>query len=170
MAVKKFPSGQFGRQRFEFYSAPFKAPLRPFAVMVIPWQNNQILVCDIENRGWCIPGGRVEPLETSIEAAYRETLEEGGALLGSMRYIGCYKMIERTDKKLQIRWADAYVAKVEELVALDPQYESKGRKLVALEDLPQIYYQWNPLVKEVFHYSKEVLKRLDTMQGLYCSN
>ncbi len=170
MASKKFPSGQFGRQRFEFHSAPFKAPLRPFAVMVIPWQNNQILLCDIENRGWCIPGGRVEPLETSLEAAHRETLEEGGALLGTMRYIGCYKMIERTAKKIQVRWADTYVAKVEELVALDPQFESKGRQFVPLEELPNIYYQWNPLVKEVLQYSKEVLRRLDKIQNLYCSH
>ena len=47
----------------EFFPAPYHAPLRAFAALVFPWHGDKILLCDIEDRGWCIPSGRVEPFE-----------------------------------------------------------------------------------------------------------
>jgi hypothetical protein len=35
-----------------------------------------------------------------------------------------------------------------------------GRQLVTMDELPGLYYQWSPLVEEVFHYSREVIDRL----------
>ena len=74
MAVRKFSAGKYGRQRLEFFPAPFRAPLRSFAALVFPWEGEQVLLCDIENRGWSIPSGRVEPDESSSEAACREAI------------------------------------------------------------------------------------------------
>jgi 8-oxo-dGTP pyrophosphatase MutT (NUDIX family) len=153
----------------EFFSAPQRAPVRSFAVLVFAWHNNQVLLCDIENRGWCNPGGRVEPKESTLEAARRETLEEAGALLGPMQYIGCYRIVENHPQKKQIRWADAYVANVDKLVAIDPAFESKGRKFFGVEELPEVYYHWTELVSEVFLYSKEVLARYERIQQEYLS-
>ena len=65
--MKRFPPGTYGRQRLQFFPAPFQAPLRAFAVLVFPWQDDRVLICDIEDRGWCIPSGRVEAEETSLE-------------------------------------------------------------------------------------------------------
>ncbi len=153
--MSRFPSGQYGRQRLQFYPAPFRAPLRAFAGLVFPWVDDQVLLADIDGRGWCIPSGRVEPNETSLEAVRREALEEAGAVLKSIQYIGCYHISERRE----VRWADCYVACVEDLVEIGMQEESKGRQLVTLDELPALYHLWNPLTELVFLHSKEILDR-----------
>lgn len=153
--MRKFPSGQYGRQRLQFFPAPFRAPLRAFAGLVFPWMDGKVLVCDIDGRGWCIPSGRVEPYETSLEAVRREAVEEAGAVLCGIQYIGCYHISERRE----VRWADCYVAHVRDLVEIGMKEESHGRMLVDLEELPQIYHLWNELTAMVFEHSREILER-----------
>lgn len=139
----------------QFFPAPFKAPLRAFAGLVFPWQEAQVLVCDIIGRGWCIPSGRVEPNESSVDAVHREAIEEGGAILKDVQYIGCYQISERRE----IRWADCYVSRIDKLVEIGMKEESKGRRLVSLEELPAMYHFWTPLTQMVFEHSKEILQR-----------
>lgn len=155
--MKRFSSGKYGRQRLEFFPAPFRAPLRAFAALVFPWEGEKILLCDIEDRGWSIPSGRVEPGETSLEAACRETMEEAGALLGELQYIGCYRITERKE----IRWADVFTGHVLELVEMSRDFESRGRRLAEVGELPELYHMWNPLTEEVFHHSRAVLRRFE---------
>jgi 8-oxo-dGTP diphosphatase len=153
--VKRFPSGPYGRQRLHFQPAPFKSPLRAFAVLVFAWKDGKVLICDIEDRGWCVPSGRVEAGEESIQAAEREALEEGGALLQDVQYMGCYRITERRE----VRYADCFVAGIKELLEFEITVESLGRKLVALEELPEIYHLWNPLTEMVFQHSLEIVER-----------
>lgn len=155
MAVKRFPCGQYGRQKLTFYAAPYRAPIRAFAALVFPWQGELVLICNIADRGWCIPSGRVEPYETSLEAVKREAIEEAGAQLQNIQYIGCYHIAERKE----IRWADCYAANVEALVEIQMQEESLGRRLVRFDELAEVYHLWNELTEQVFLYSKEVLDR-----------
>ena len=143
MAVKKFPCGTYGRQTLQFFAAPYKAPLRAFAALVFPWEGEKILLCNIGDRGWCIPSGRVEPFETSIDAVRREALEEAGATLECVQYIGCYKICE----KGEVRWADVYVARVLSLGEISMPEESLGRQLVDMDELPNVYYEWTELTK-----------------------
>jgi 8-oxo-dGTP diphosphatase len=157
----KFPCGKVGRQMLEFYEAPFRPPLRAFAALVFPWRCDELLICNIEDRGWCIPSGRVEPHEDSQTAGRREAQEEAGAVLGPLIYIGAYKIKERTE----VRWAEAYTAEVLSLTDLDPQFESTGRQFVKREDLEEIYYCWNELTEMVFDHSKA---RLERHQSLFC--
>lgn len=151
----RFPCGRSGRQTLQFYPAPFRAPLRAFASLVFPWRGHEVLICEIEDRGWCIPSGRVEPDESSLDAAKREAIEEAGALLDDVIYIGCYRISERSE----VRWADVYAARVGGLVELDPAFESTGRCFVTLDELPQLYYHWNDLTEAVFHHSQWSLVR-----------
>ena len=164
--MKKFPCGKFGSQNLEFHPAPFRAPLRAFAALVFPWKNDEVLICDIEDRGWCIPSGRVEPEETSCEAAIREAQEEAGADLKEVHYIGCYRVTQRGD----VRWIDVYAANVSGLNDLDPQFESLDRKFVSLADLPETYHLWNPLIEAVFKHSKKVLERHEKIMDAYGNN
>lgn len=115
------------------------------------------MVCDIIGRGWCIPSGRVEPLEESLEAVKREALEEGGAVLGDVQYIGCYQIMERNE----IRWADCYAASVLDLVDIQVVEESSGRKFVTIEELATCYHVWNELTEKVFIHSRDVVDRLN---------
>jgi 8-oxo-dGTP diphosphatase len=117
--------------------------------------DDHVLVADIEGRGWCIPSGRVEPFETSLEAAKREALEEAGGVLTDVQYIGCYHISERRE----VRWADCFVARVDRLCEIGMTEESKGRQLVTLDELPDIYHLWNPLTQRVFEHSREILER-----------
>lgn len=155
--MKRFPIGRYGRQTLQFFPAPVKAPLRAFAALVFPWQDEQVLICDIDGRGWCIPSGRVEPEETSEQAVRREALEEAGAILSDLQYIGCYKITE----KREIRWADCYAAHVSSLVDIGMTNESFGRRFVAINELPALYHMWDGLTERVFQHSLEVLKRTD---------
>jgi 8-oxo-dGTP diphosphatase len=153
--VKRFPSGQYGRQKLTFYPAPFRSPLRAFASLVFAWEEDRVLICDILDRGWCIPSGRVEPAETSLEAANREALEEGGATLSEVQYLGCYQICDRQET----RWADCFAARIAGLAKPTIPEESGGAKLVRVEELPEIYHLWNPLTAMVFDYSHEVVNR-----------
>lgn len=154
--MKRFPSGKYGRQTLQFYPAPFRAPLRAFAALVFPWHEDRVLVCDIADRGWCIPSGRVEPFEDSVETVVREAKEEGGASLGHVQYIGCYQITERRE----VRWADCYAAIVQTLGEIEAPIESRGRELWTIEELPLRYHNWNDLTEMVFLHSFEVVTRL----------
>jgi 8-oxo-dGTP diphosphatase len=43
---------------------------------------------DGKSNGWCIPGGKVEPGETTLEGAIRETFEETGIKVSDLIYVG----------------------------------------------------------------------------------
>lgn len=161
--MRRFPCGKYGKQTLEFNPAPFRAPLRAFAALVFPWLDDQVLICDIEDRGWCIPSGRVEPGESSLDAAVREAQEEAGADLKEIHYIGCYRVTQRDE----VRWLDVYAANVEGLHDLDPQFESTDRKYVTMEELPEIYHLWNPMTEAVFKHSKCVLDRHKAIKDCY---
>ena len=124
--------------------------------MVFPWRSDEVLICDIIGRGWCIPSGRVEPNEDSAVAVTREAVEEAGALLESVQYIGAYHIQERQE----IRWADVYVAHVHDLVDIQIIEESQGRRFFRLEELPEFYHQWSDLTEQVFAFSREVYERM----------
>lgn len=116
-----------------------------------------MLVCDIEDRGWCIPSGRVEPHESSLEAAMREAEEEGGVRLGAIQYIGCYRITEKNE----VRWADVYGALITEIAEIQMTEESLDRQLVSYEELPHLYHSWNPLTEMVFDHSREIMRRVE---------
>lgn len=156
----RFPIGKYGNQIMEFYAAPYRTPIRAFAALVFPWQNQEILIADICDRGWCIPSGRVEPGEESQAAAIREAKEEAGAILSYTTYIGCYRMSTTSE----VRWADVFVAEVAELTEISHTGESSGRKFCRMEDLPDCYHLWNPLTEAVFNHSLEIIKRMRSWQ------
>lgn len=157
----RFPVGKYGNQTMEFFAAPYRAPLRAFAALVFPWRDEEILIADICDRGWCIPSGRVEPGEGSQEAAVREAREEAGAILTNTAYIGCYRM----SNLQEVRWADVFVAEVVSLAEITHKAESSGRKFCTMGDLPECYHLWNPLTEAVFHHSYQVITRMRNWHG-----
>ncbi|MBO8162288.1 MAG: NUDIX domain-containing protein [Brevibacillus sp.] len=79
-------------------------------VLIFPFYNGKLLFTVHTERGIELPGGKVEPGETSIAAAVRETYEETGCTLSAIEKIGQY-VVDGTLVK------DIYVAKVEDKVA-----------------------------------------------------
>jgi 8-oxo-dGTP diphosphatase len=116
------------------------------------------VLCNIADRGWCVPSGRVEPGEASDEAARREALEEAGVTLDRLQYIGCYKIDERGES----RWADCFTAAVGEMVEIGLPEESLGRQAMDLAEVPAIYHLWNDLTAKVFEHARAVQSRSDS--------
>ena len=137
----------------EFIPAPYRAPVHAFAALVFPWLEDKIALANIIDRGWCIPSGRVEAGESSIEAVRREAEEEAGLTIDNIIYIGCYRLSEQSE----VKWADVFVAEVKELGEITAPTESSGRQIVDPADLPRIYHLWTPLTEAVFKHSFEVL-------------
>lgn len=151
----RFPQGNYGRQKLEFLPAPFRAPFRAFAALVFPWDGDRVLICNIEDRGWCIPSGRVEPDETSLDAAVREAREEAGAVLTDMVYLGCYRITTPDET----RYADLFTGVVHELHEIPDGFESTGRQYRTIADLPEVYHLWNPLTEALFAHAYERIRR-----------
>ncbi len=120
-----------------------------------------MLLSCIEDRGWCIPSGGVEPNESSEEAGRRESIEEAGVTLGPLAYIGCCRLADSRE----VRWAEAFTAEVCSLGEIDPQFESTGRKFVKLSDLPDIYYCWDDLTEAMFQHAYNAIQRQRSVLG-----
>ena len=153
--MRKFPTGKWLDNRLEFTPAPCRPPFRAFAAMIFLWKGDCALLCNICDRGWTIPSGRVEGGEEGLEAALREAYEEAGATAKNIRYMGCYRLCDSKNT----RWAEVYVGEVDELFPIPENSESEGRRLVSREELPSVYHDWSELFERMFEYSWEVLNR-----------
>jgi 8-oxo-dGTP diphosphatase len=120
------------------------------AVVVLAHQDGRFVLADIPDRGWCVPSGRIEPGETPLEAAVRETHEEVGAELVGVRPLGHYVLVDEAGHS---RYVPAYVGRVSSLADLPPGTESRGVSLATLEELPGCYWMWDALLEAVFHYA-----------------
>jgi 8-oxo-dGTP pyrophosphatase MutT (NUDIX family) len=55
--------------------------------VAIPNDNGEILMLQLPNGAWCLPGGWMDVGESPFEAAQRETLEEAGLHIAPLGYI-----------------------------------------------------------------------------------
>lgn len=176
-----FPSVQWGETSATFVPLGGALPEAPItAALVFALQAGAFVLADIAGRGWCIPGGRLEPGETPEQAAHRETHEEIGAILGPLEPLGHYILspianpttvttspgsedaVEQTSQSVavphtqtpdaRLRLAIAYRAEVETLTPLPAGTESRGVRRCSFTDLPTVYYAWDPLLEAMFHY------------------
>lgn len=127
----------------------------PSAVLVMVLHEGRVLLAEIAGRGWCIPSGRLEPGETAEEAARREVYEETGAVIGALHRIGCYSFADG-------RCALLFRASLHSWGARPADSESCGVRWASLEELPELYYHWSPLMEAVFRYAIETAKAVAT--------
>lgn len=53
-------------------------------------EDGKIILTKHKKRGWEIPGGKVEPGETPVDAAHRELMEETGVKVKNLSFLGQY--------------------------------------------------------------------------------
>jgi 8-oxo-dGTP diphosphatase len=78
-------------------------------VLIFPFLDGKLVFTRHHSRGIELPGGKVEPEETSLAAAVRETFEETGCILLAIERIGQYVV-----NKVMVK--DIYIARVDRIV------------------------------------------------------
>ncbi|WP_077619154.1 RNA deprotection pyrophosphohydrolase [Bacillus sinesaloumensis] len=111
-----------------FTPDPFSA--YPKHVWVICRYKGQWLLTSHSERGLEFPGGKVEEGETPEAAAIREVMEETGAEVRELEYIGQYKVNGKGKTIIK----NIYFAEIERLLEKNNYFETKGP--VLLKDIP----------------------------------
>lgn len=74
------------------------------AVKVYVFQDNQLLLTNIANRGWDLPGGHIEAGETPERALIRELKEETGATVKRFLFIGFLKITNEKENERNTKY------------------------------------------------------------------
>ncbi|MCU6708901.1 NUDIX domain-containing protein [Paenibacillus sp. J5C_2022] len=131
---------------------------------VLAFQENTLLLTNLNERGWDIPGGHIEHGESPEEAMRRELYEETGALIASPQLLG-YELIRLFHKpeKYKYPYPDSYMvfycARIERLDDFHGTSETKGRGFFNREDACKV--RWVQNNRALY---EEALKRV--MRGL----
>lgn len=112
-----------------FLDHPFSK--EPKHVLIICKFGDEWLLTKHKNRGLEFPGGNVEIGESAEEAAYREVMEETGAVIDVLEYIGQFKVEGKARSVIK----NVYVANIKELIQQHTYYETKGP--CVLKELPE---------------------------------
>ncbi len=110
--------------QLSFLDHPFSK--NPKHVWVICRYKDKWLLTDHKERGIEFPGGKVETGETADQAAVREVMEETGATVKKLHYIGQYKVDGRYETVIK----NVYFAEIEELIPQPTYYETNGPVLL----------------------------------------
>lgn len=119
----------YNEVQLSFLDHPFSK--EPNNVLVICKLGKQWVLTKHKNRGLEFPGGKVEKGETAEEAAYREVMEETGAVIEKLVYIGQYKV----EGKARSVVKSVYVAQINKLIEQETYFETEGPYI--LSDLPK---------------------------------
>lgn len=94
-------------------------------------------------RGWDIPGGHVEPGESTLDALKRELAEEAGASVKRTLPIGTLA-VPGADKVMLFFAADGIV-----LEAFVPANDALGREVIPVDELISRYYGDRNLMRDL---------------------
>lgn len=115
--------------KFSFEKEPFSSS--PKHVFAICLYNGKWLLTHHRSRGLEFPGGKVEAEETVVQAAHREVMEETGATIKHLHYVGQYYVNGKGGTIIK----NVYFAQIDKLLSKNHYFETKGP--VLLKELPK---------------------------------
>jgi len=132
-------------------------------VIVHAYVGELALLANIAGRGFCTPSGHIDPGETPLDAALRETYEETGGHVDTARckLIGYHCFISRSGIAAgSARYAAAFVAEVDHMGAIPAGSESRGIVTIPFDDIADQYFLWDELMASVFAFADAERVRL----------
>jgi 8-oxo-dGTP diphosphatase len=147
-----FPTVLWKREEVTFVVAATPEDGTPIpAALLFPFYGNRVVLADIVTRGWCIPSGHLEVGETAEDAVRREAFEEAGITMNRVYHLGYFVLTDTTTRRK--RYAPTFIGDVRSMGEIPPGDESRGRQLVAIEDVASLYYSWDDLLSSVFAFA-----------------
>lgn len=101
----------------------------PGHVLVVPFYRGQLVMTRHRRRGLELPGGKVEPGETPLEAAVREVREETGGVVEAIARIAQYRVAPTETEPEIVK--TVYCAEIARFEPLPPDSETAGYALFA---------------------------------------
>jgi 8-oxo-dGTP diphosphatase len=159
-------SGEEKRYRFKgaydhtieltLYPNPSEIKLAGHVVILALYQN-QLLFTKHKDRGIEWPGGKVEPMETPLQAAIRELSEETGGQASSIWFLGQYKATRESGNHDHFI-KNIYVADVDFLAPSHTGEDTYGPILVPYDVNPTAEEGFSPLVMDqvFFHVRNSI--------------
>ena len=159
--VISFPVVWWANTEATFMSASQQLPesIEKQTALVFAISGNCFVVADIIDRGWCIPGGHIVPGELAEEAVRREAHEEAGITLGTLHLLGHFVLRNWNSESHQL--VPTFVAEVKEFESIPQGTESRGVRLLTMEELPDHYFIWDALMHSIFSYAMEQYNRIE---------
>lgn len=122
----------------------------------------ELLLVDLNHRGWDFPGGHIEEKETPEACFQREAMEEG-YVSGSCELIG-FISVDHTENPVwdvngkypKIGYQVFYRMDIEKLHPFEAEYESAQRILVPVSEVADYYHDWNELYREILAAAVEL--------------
>ena len=128
------------------------------------FRQGKILVCNISDRGFTIPGGHINASETAADCLMREASEEACVRLTNLRLLGFIEADHRANSDFEGQYPTRsvqaiYRADVAEVREFNSQHESTERRFVTIRELPKIHHEWNAVLQEAFKYAVQTSSR-----------
>ncbi|MEN2768320.1 RNA deprotection pyrophosphohydrolase [Ornithinibacillus xuwenensis] len=114
---------------FSYSNHPFSKD--PRHVWVICRYKDRWLLTKHKDRGIEFPGGKVEEGESAEQAAHREVMEETGAVIETIRYVGQYHVAGKASHVVK----NVYFADIQMIEKQDTYFETNGP--ILLEEIPK---------------------------------
>lgn len=119
------------------------------------FHGDQLLLVDVNQRGWDFPGGHIESGERPEDCFKREALEEG-YVEGECELLG-HIIVDHHENPLwtesspypKIGYQLFYKMSITNLLPFEGKFESAQRMFVNPNDIASYYHKWNILYKEI---------------------